>query len=105
MASVIDRLVEAHIREARERGAFDDLPGQGQPLQLDDLNGLTPEQRFEALFLRSCGEVSPEVALVREIHAGREALSKCEDETERERLRSELRRKAAELSAMWKERR
>jgi hypothetical protein len=105
MASGIDRLVEARIREARERGAFDDLPGQGQPLHLDDLNGLTPEQRFEALLLRSCGEVSPEVALLREIRACREALVSCQVESERERLRGELRRKAVELSELLKERR
>jgi hypothetical protein len=29
-------LVERLIREARERGEFDDLPGAGRPLDLDD---------------------------------------------------------------------
>ena len=28
--------VERQIREARERGEFDDLPGKGEPLDLSD---------------------------------------------------------------------
>ena len=30
--------VEKQIREAQERGDFDDLPGAGKPLDLGDLN-------------------------------------------------------------------
>jgi len=33
---LIDELAEARIAEARERGAFDDLPGTGRPLPLND---------------------------------------------------------------------
>lgn len=100
----MNQLLEAQIRAARERGAFDDLPGHGKPLDLDDLAGLTPEQRFEALLLRTCGEVSPEVALLREIRARREAIARCDSPEERERLRVELRAKAFELSKTWRRR-
>lgn len=31
-----DLLAERHIRKAQERGEFDDLPGAGAPLTLDD---------------------------------------------------------------------
>lgn len=31
-----DEIVEQRIREARDQGAFDDLPGYGKPLKLDD---------------------------------------------------------------------
>jgi hypothetical protein len=105
MGNGIDRIVEARIREARERGDLDDLPGHGKPLNLDDLNGLTAEQRFEALLLRSCGELAPEVALTREIRAFRERLASCESEAERARLREALQNKAAELSALVRGRR
>lgn len=30
--SVFESVVERRIREAKERGEFDDLPGQGKPL-------------------------------------------------------------------------
>ncbi|HEY0238349.1 MAG TPA: DUF1992 domain-containing protein [Friedmanniella sp.] len=32
----VESIAERKIREAMERGEFDDLPGQGQPLNLDD---------------------------------------------------------------------
>lgn len=36
MAATWESLTERLIREAQERGDFDDLPGHGRPLQLDD---------------------------------------------------------------------
>ena len=36
MAGTWESLTERLIREAQERGDFDDLPGHGRPLQLDD---------------------------------------------------------------------
>ncbi|MBW1766097.1 MAG: DUF1992 domain-containing protein, partial [Deltaproteobacteria bacterium] len=30
------KIVERKIKEAEERGEFDNLPGQGKPLDLDD---------------------------------------------------------------------
>jgi hypothetical protein len=35
-----ESLVERQIREARERGDFDDLPGRGRPLDLSDTDEL-----------------------------------------------------------------
>ena len=35
-AQRVESIAERKIREAMERGEFDDLPGQGQPLRLDD---------------------------------------------------------------------
>ena len=32
----VESIAERKIREATERGEFDDLPGQGKPLNLDD---------------------------------------------------------------------
>ena len=95
-------LLDAQVRAARERGAFDDLAGHGKPLEVDDLSGRTPEQRFEALLLRNCGEVLPEVTLLREIRQGRQQLRCCKSPEEREALMAELRHKAAEVSRMWR---
>ena len=100
MPDDVIRLLEAQIREARARGAFDDLPGRGKPLPPDDLAGLTPEQRFDALLLRSCGEAAPAVALLREIRAAQAQLAACATESERDTLRAVLREKAAEVSRL-----
>jgi hypothetical protein len=101
----IDALVEARIREALATGALDDLPGAGKPLVLDDFPGLTPEARMEALLLRTLGEVSEEVLLLREIRADRERIAAATDEAERERLRARVRDKAETVGKLFEERR
>jgi hypothetical protein len=61
-----DALVEARIAEAQRAGAFDDLPGAGRPLDLDD-DRLVPEDvRMAYRILRNAGFVPPEVEARRE---------------------------------------
>ena len=98
-------LVEAQIQAARMRGDFDNLPGHGKPLDLDDLPGLTPEQRFEALLLRGAGELAVEVLLAREIRECREALEQATSAEEREHVRTTLDAKLDELAVALKARR
>lgn len=64
---MLDDLVERRIREARERGEFDNLPGQGKPLVLDD-DALIPEDLRVALrILKNAGFVPPEVEALRSL--------------------------------------
>jgi DnaJ-like protein len=59
--SVLDALAEARIEEAMRDGAFDDLPGAGRPLELDD-DRLIPEGlRVAYRILKNAGFVPPEV--------------------------------------------
>ena len=49
-------LAERKIAAAIERGEFDDLPGAGQPLDLDDLDPLMPEElRMAYRILKNAG--------------------------------------------------
>ncbi len=98
-------MVEAQIAAARERGEFDNLPGAGKPLDLDDMAGLTSEQRYEAMLLKACGEVLEEVALLREIGDRRKALARSDDGPTRERLRAEMRSRAEQVSVLFEARR
>ncbi len=43
------------IREARERGAFDDLPGKGKPIRWEDESLVPEDQRLANRMLRSNG--------------------------------------------------
>ena len=104
MALNIDALIEAQIRAARERGAFDDLPGRGKPLELEDLSHLSPEQRMEALLLRTCGELSPEGALLRQISELRRQLETCESPERRDSILADMRAKALEVAKTWRRR-
>jgi hypothetical protein len=65
--SVPDSLVEERIQEAMRRGDFDDLPGAGRPLDLDDDALVPAEVRIGYRILKNAGLVPPEVLERREI--------------------------------------
>jgi hypothetical protein len=88
--SIFARIAEARIREAMERGEFDDLPGAGRPLELEDLSRVPADMRLAYKVLRNAGVVPPEVELRREIYSlGR--LIDAADDDEREEVRRRLR--------------
>ncbi len=61
----LDFLAERKIAEALSRKEFDDLPGQGRPLALDD-DPLVPEDlRLAYRILKNAGYAPPEVECLR----------------------------------------
>lgn len=99
------RLLEAQVAAARERGDFEQLEGQGKPLELAPLDALSADQRLEALWLRSMGELLPEVVLAREIRSVRKQLAEPLSEQVRARLTADAGSKRDELRKLLKERR
>ena len=58
---MFDLIAERKIAEALSRGEFDDLPGAGRPLELDD-DALVPEDmRMAHRILRNAGYAPEEV--------------------------------------------
>jgi hypothetical protein len=64
--SVLDALAEARIEEAMREGAFDDLPGAGRPLDLDDDRFVPEDVRAAYRILKNAGFVPPEIEARRE---------------------------------------
>lgn len=63
----LELLAERKIAEAVSRGEFDQLPGQGHPLVLDD-DPLVPEDlRVAYRVLKNAGFVPPEVETLNQI--------------------------------------
>jgi len=86
----LEAIAERRIRQAMERGEFDDLPGSGRPLRLHD-DRLVPEDlRMAFHVLRNAGCLPPEMELQKEIHHLGELLRAVEDEGERTELRRRL---------------
>lgn len=82
----LESLVEERIREAQARGEFDDLPGSGAPLELDD-DLLVPEDlRVAYRVLKNAGFVPPEVEALRDARALETALQREDSPDERQRL-------------------
>jgi hypothetical protein len=56
-----DLVVEEKIKEAMRAGAFDDLPGAGKPLDLDDDRLIPEDLRMAYRILKNAGFVPPEI--------------------------------------------
>ena len=80
-------IVEARIEEAQRAGAFEDLPGAGAPLDLDDDRLVPEEVRVAYRILKNAGYVPAEL-LERKEAAGLRALvaSIAADDPRRRRL-------------------
>ena len=66
-----ERLIEDRVQSAQERGLFDNLRGQGKPLELDD--GSSADWLANHL-LREAGVLPDWLQLRKEIHAARPAV-------------------------------
>ena len=65
--TLLDQIAERHIQQAEQRGEFDDLPGAGKPLVLDD-DALIPEElRAGYRLLKNSGYLPPDLQLNQEI--------------------------------------
>lgn len=62
-----ERIAENKIREAMLQGEFDNLPGAGQPLDLDEYFRLPEHLRLAFSILKSANCVPAEVELLNEI--------------------------------------
>lgn len=86
----IERIAEERIRAAQENGEFDDLPGRGKPLDLDDDAHVPPELKMAWRVLKNAGCLPPELEARREINSAIELLSAMTDEAERYRQMQRL---------------
>lgn len=58
---LLDQWAEHHITDAQRRGEFDNLPGQGEPLVLDDDSAVPEELRSGYRLLKNAGCLPPEL--------------------------------------------
>lgn len=75
-----ERIVEAMIKEAMERGEFDNLPGKGKPIDLTEYFETPEEVRLANSVLKSAGMTSREVDLLKEISELKQVLAAILDE-------------------------
>lgn len=58
---LLDQWAERHILDAQRQGEFDNLPGSGHPLILDDDSHVPPELRAGYRMLKNAGCLPPEL--------------------------------------------
>ena len=83
-------IAERKIREAMERGEFDDLPGKGKPLDLSDDPMVPEELRMAYKVMKNAGCLPPELELHNEIVRLRDLVDAARDEAQRNARIKEL---------------
>lgn len=80
---MFDRIVEAIIQDAMERGEFDNLPGKGKPIDLSEYFETPEEVRMAHSVLKNAGMTSREVDLLKEIAELKQVLAAVLDENKK----------------------
>lgn len=94
-----DCIAEKRIEEAISKGELDDLPGQGQPLRLEEDQLIAPEMRMAYRVLKNAGYIPEEVILRKEIARIEELMVGLEEGEIRARAIARLNLLSAKLSA------
>ena len=95
-ALAIDKI----ISEAQEDGRFNDLPGKGKPLVLEDLSTVPEDLRMAYHMLKNAHVLPPEAELQKEIHTLQDLLKYVEDGGERKALAKEIEWKVIRLDLL-----
>ena len=95
-----DKIVEALIKEAQERGEFDNLPGKGKPIDLSAYFETPEDVRLAQSVLKNAGMTSPEVQLLKEIEELRQVQQALRDETKKEEIQKQIEQKKMEFNLM-----
>lgn len=94
------KAVEAIIKEAQERGEFDNLQNKGKPLDLTAYFETPEDLRMAYSVLKNAGMVSAEVELLQEIAALKERLASTYEESQRIRIKKIISEKQLQFNVM-----
>src|SRR5215216_2803817 len=93
------------IEEAMRRGEFDNLPGHGKPLNLDDDDLSIPEHlRMAHRIMKNAGIAPPEVSLRKELENLRAELDRTQNPEQRKAIEKEIRLICLRIVLLKKER-
>ena len=95
-----DKIVEALIKEAQERGEFDNLPGKGKPIDLTAYFETPEEVRLAQSVLKNAGMTPPEVQLLQEVAELRQIQEAITDEAKKQEIRRRIEQKQLEFNLM-----
>jgi hypothetical protein len=98
--SLFWRIAEEKILEAQRAGVFDDLPGKGKPLELEDLSWVPEDLRIGYHILKNAHVLPPEAELLKDIHTLDDLLKHVEDEGARRALAKSIQWKIIRLDLM-----
>ena len=96
----LERIVEAIIQEAMERGEFDNLPGKGKPIDLTEYFETPEEVRMAHFVLKNAGMTPREVDLLKEIAELKQIQASLLDEKKTQEVGKQIQQKQLEFRLM-----
>jgi hypothetical protein len=99
-----NRLAENRIREAMEQGEFDNLPGAGQPISLEEYFNTPEELRMAYSVLKNANCRPLEVELLNEIARLEQAVATAADDATRATHERALVHRRTELAILLERR-
>jgi hypothetical protein len=97
---ILAKIAEQKIREAMERGEFDNLGYHGKPLNLDEFSGVPEALRMGYRILKNAGVLPPEMQLKKEILALQDLIKACYDDGERLDMQRKMNEKMLRYNMM-----
>jgi TusA-related sulfurtransferase len=94
------KIVERRIQEAQAQGEFENLPGEGKPLRLEDDSRIPEDLRLAYKILRNANCLPPELELKKEIRQMEDLLESIPDEKEKYRQIKRINFKIMQLNMM-----
>ena len=85
-----EKLIESRIKKAQDEGAFENLPGSGQPLDLEDDRHIPEDLRMAHKILKNADCLPAEVQLRKEIRATEDLLTDMTDTVQKYRTVKKL---------------
>lgn len=95
------RITEEKIRKAYEDGEFENLPGLGKPLELEDMSHVPPEMRMAYKIMKNSGMME-EQQLKTEIEYLEDLIKGAHDDLEESRLKVRLNEKQLRFNQLMK---
>jgi hypothetical protein len=97
-------IAEDKIRKAIKDGEFDNLPGQGKPLQLEDLSHIPEDLRVAYKVLKNSNMLNDVDRLKEELMTIDDLLNNCNNNDESQRLKKKKHEKQVRLEALLNKR-
>ncbi len=95
-------IAEKRIKEAMQKGQFDNLPGKGKPLVFEDDSMIPEDLRMAYKILKNAGFLPPELQTEKEIKQAVDLLENLDDEQMRYRQVTKLNVMITKMNMMRK---
>jgi hypothetical protein len=90
MLKGFQKIIEERIKGAQRKGEFDNLPGSGKPLNLEDDRFVPEDLRLAFKILKNADCVPPEIELKKEIEQLEAMMSKMDGAARKYKLLKKL---------------